>query len=567
MKPTTIRNLAAAALAVALLGTAPIASAQTIAINDKQVNEAQAGQVTNMTFNVTMSAPVMAVTRLQYATGGGTATSTPTTTASAAGAGVAIPTSGSGTPYPSTIAVAGLTGRIQTLTVTLTGLTHTWAGDMDILLVGPGGQKVMIMSDAGNGNPASGNYTFSDLAAAAMTTGPIPAGTYRPTDIAPGETMAGPAPAGPYGTLLSVFNGLTPNGTWSLYIQDDVGGISGNLTAWNLTITTADGDYAGQQGAVEFAAGETAKTITIPVFGDTTAEPTETFNVTLSNLEGAGITFADATGVGTINDNDGPSRVFLSVAGNDANDCSVITTPCLTVTGSLAQVTTDGEVIFLTGGEYDAAPITVTRGVKINAPTGVVAFIRQPITVNAPVGNVVVRGVTLKGAGAGNGITVTAANAFYLENSTLDRWSNGLQINTTVASRVFVTGSVFRFNGDGIADDAAATGTLIAVEQSRFEANAIGMNMFNSTYVTRESTFVANTSRGVWVGGGPGRFQACEFTGNTIGLVSSTLFTLDRNLIHGNTTGISGGAQTLGTNIIRGNGTDTTVALTPVLGG
>ena len=39
-------------------------------------------------------------------------------------------------------------------------------------------------------------------------------------------------------------------------------------------------------GTVSFAAGETAKTITVSVSGDTTAEPDEGFSVTLSNASG-----------------------------------------------------------------------------------------------------------------------------------------------------------------------------------------------------------------------------------------------------------------------------------------
>ncbi len=574
MKPTTIRNLAAAALTVALLSGGPGASAQTISVSDAVLTEGNTG-ATNMTFNVTMSAPAAGVVRVRYLTGGGTAATTFSTSAQTGGGAVTIPTGapattvGAGDPYPSALAVSGLTGRVKSMTLTLVGLTHTFSDDLDILLVGPGGQTVMLMSDVGSSDNPAGDYTFSDLAVAQITDNALgPPGTYRPSNVLV-ETMAGPAPGGPYGNLLSVFNGTDPNGTWNLFIADDTVVDSGTLTSWKIDFVTATGDYAGQEGAVQFAISETSKTITIPIFGDATVEPSETFDVTLSDLEGAGVTIGDGAGVGTINDNDGPSRVFLSTAGNDASDCSLITTPCLTLAASLLKVTTDGEIIFLTGGEYDAVPISVTKGVKINAPTGVVAFIRQPITVNAPEGRVVLRGLTLKGTGTGNGVMVVAADAFYMENSTLDRWDNGLQVNT-VAARIFVTGSVFRFNSDGIADDGSVAGTLIAVEQTRFEGNSNGINGFASTFSIRESTFFGNTNYGGGIGEGPSSYQGCEFSGNDIGVRGfGSIVRLDRNLIHGNTTGVqvNGTVETLGTNVIRGNTTNVIGALTMVAGG
>ncbi|HEX8735213.1 MAG TPA: M36 family metallopeptidase, partial [Pyrinomonadaceae bacterium] len=54
------------------------------------------------------------------------------------------------TPYPSNITVSGMTGN-KVLKLNLLGLTHTFPGDIDILLVGPGGQKFMVMSDMGGG--------------------------------------------------------------------------------------------------------------------------------------------------------------------------------------------------------------------------------------------------------------------------------------------------------------------------------------------------------------------------------------------------------------------------------
>ncbi|MGB7357632.1 MAG: Calx-beta domain-containing protein [Mycobacterium sp.] len=63
---------------------------------------------------------------------------------------------------------------------------------------------------------------------------------------------------------------------------------------------TAGSDYAGASGVLTFAPGETSKTISVVVFGDTVLEGDESFLVTLSNPSGAAIT--DGTGAGTIVD-------------------------------------------------------------------------------------------------------------------------------------------------------------------------------------------------------------------------------------------------------------------------
>lgn len=65
---------------------------------------------------------------------------------------------------------------------------------------------------------------------------------------------------------------------------------------------TAGGDYAASSGTLTFNPGETTKTITVNVNGDTTVEADETLSLTLSSAVGAVI--ANATGIGTIRNDD-----------------------------------------------------------------------------------------------------------------------------------------------------------------------------------------------------------------------------------------------------------------------
>jgi hypothetical protein len=61
-------------------------------------------------------------------------------------------------------------------------------------------------------------------------------------------------------------------------------------------------DYISQAGRLTFAPGETSKTITVLVNGDTDIEGNESFSVNLSGAARAKI--ADAQGVGTIRNDD-----------------------------------------------------------------------------------------------------------------------------------------------------------------------------------------------------------------------------------------------------------------------
>ena len=163
----------------------------------------------------------------------------------------AIGTSGKAFPYPSTLTVSGVPTP-STLTLTIKGLSHTFPGDIDMLLVGPFGQKMIVQSDAGGGTGVGNvTYTLSDAGETALpTAGGWLSGTYRTTSIGSAGTdpFAAPAPSGPYNeaapagssTLRSSFGGINANGVWSLYVVDDFNGDSGNIAqGWCLNFAGA----------------------------------------------------------------------------------------------------------------------------------------------------------------------------------------------------------------------------------------------------------------------------------------------------------------------------------------
>jgi hypothetical protein len=119
-------------------------------------------------------------------------------------------------------------------------VSHTFADDIDVLLVGPNGANVMLMAGAGGSTVlTNASFTFDDQAMQFMpnTNPPLVSGTYLPSNYEPLQGMPLPAPQQPYGSLLSVFNGINPNGEWRLYVADDGSGDSGSIQGWSLEVT------------------------------------------------------------------------------------------------------------------------------------------------------------------------------------------------------------------------------------------------------------------------------------------------------------------------------------------
>ncbi|MBL7701932.1 MAG: proprotein convertase P-domain-containing protein, partial [Ferruginibacter sp.] len=153
---------------------------------------------------------------------------------------ITINAAGNGNPYPANLVVSGIppTG-VTVKNVTLTGISHTWAEDVDIMLQSPSGQNVILLSDIapGGADYVNHTYTFDDAAAGTMPTGAtVPAsGTYRPTNfvgaigVEPDNWPApGPGAVTQPTPTLSTFTG-NMNGTWKLFVFDDAAGDQGTI--------------------------------------------------------------------------------------------------------------------------------------------------------------------------------------------------------------------------------------------------------------------------------------------------------------------------------------------------
>jgi hypothetical protein len=290
-------------------------------------------------------------------------------------------------PYPSQISVQNLSGNITDVDLKLSGYSHIFPDDVGVLVVGPQGQKVLVMSDVGFTHDVSGiDLTFDDEATSSLPdSGQITAGTFKPTQgtAQNGEgrpvpaNFPAPAPAGPYGTQLSVFDGTDPNGTWSLYVLDDSDVEAGQIAnGWSLVITTAD-DTAAPSVTIAQASGQEDPTSTSPIsFTAVFSEPVTGFtdsDVTLSGT--AGPTTAVVSG--------GPTTFNIAVSGMTSDGTVIASIPAnaaqdASSNGNTGSTSTDNTVTFIANPppEDTTAPKVISTFPRNGGEVGPAANIR-----------------------------------------------------------------------------------------------------------------------------------------------------------------------------------------------
>ena len=135
------------------------------------------------------------------------------------------------------------------------------------------------------------------------------------------------------------------------------------------TATVADNDYLADAGQVDFAPGETSKTVLVEVVGDVASEGDETFDVVLSSPVNA--TLGSATDVVTIVDNDPipPGSAVLTVTGVSKREGGAGTTTLTFSVARSGETTTAVDVDFAVSGGTASAPTDYT------ATSGNLAFI------------------------------------------------------------------------------------------------------------------------------------------------------------------------------------------------
>ena len=139
--------------------------------------------------------------------------------------------------------------EIADLNFRLDSLTHTYAGDITVMLKGPTGYGADLISwtgrsaaTAANSGDNFTNAVIDDTAAAPndllnTTAAAAPfTGDWLPIFNSPSWTILGFPSVDPVGEL-GRFNGTSTLGTWNLRVSDQVAGDVGTLNQWSLIVT------------------------------------------------------------------------------------------------------------------------------------------------------------------------------------------------------------------------------------------------------------------------------------------------------------------------------------------
>lgn len=121
--------------------------------------------------------------------------------------------------FPLTVSQSGSAYGI--VSVTVKGLTHTYAGDLTFSIVDPAGEAYALMNQKGGSADFDGDYIFSDSGNASLL---ISGGT-----VTPGNYLAATA-------MSDMANGVGLNGAWKLRITDNTASDTGSITGWSMVL-------------------------------------------------------------------------------------------------------------------------------------------------------------------------------------------------------------------------------------------------------------------------------------------------------------------------------------------
>lgn len=316
------------------------------------------------------------------------------------------------------------------------------------------------------------------------------------------------------------------------------------------TATTADHDYEADADTLTFAPGETSKTITVKVDGDTKHESDEKFDVVLFNAANAKLSKQNYKGVGTItNDDDAPTAsiatptiVYEGNTGTKVMNFTVTLSNATDQPVNLHFATADGTAT-VADSDYDAASGTLTFApgettkniaVTIHGDTKVESNETFTVTISAPTGSTSNTTITTATATGTIGDDDTQPVLSVKSPTAIDEGNTGttqVLFTVTLSSASTQTVTVAYATADGTAtagsDYTAASGTLSFAPGELTKTIAVTVN--GDTLSEANETILLNlsapTNANIATGTGTATITNDDLVAPTISLSSGVAVT------------------------------------------
>ena len=197
-------------------------------------------------------------------------------------------------------------------------------------------------------------------------------------------------------------------------------------------------------------------------------------------------------------------RTFVASNGSDLAACS-LTAPCRSFGAAIAKTSSGGEIIVLDSAGYGA--VTIDKSVSIIAPAGIYAGISvfsgsDGVTVNAPGGTVVLRGLSINGQGGRWGVNLQSAARLRIESCVVSNMQQDGVRDVGSGSELIVLDTIVRDNGDfgfNVIADASVLLDRVHVEHNQGSGFGIVPVSTTASATIGDSAFVHNLGSGIVV--------------------------------------------------------------------
>ena len=261
---------------------------------------------------------------------------------------ITIPTTATPVDHLSTLNVAGV-GVINDINLLNLDITHSYVGDLEVVLTSPQGTSVILMSQADN-NLCGGNNNIDislddEGSGAAWPCSPTGnGGTYQPTNP------------------LSAFDGESADGVWTLNVKDPYNQDGGSINGWRLEFEsfvdtgnhcppgfTVGGTVSGLLGSGLVLQNNGGDDLAIA------ADGSFTFSTYLDDLDPYSVTVL--TQPGSPNQTCSVTNGSGSISGNNITN---VTVTCVTDPGISFSGTNLSQDVCVNPGPTAITPVTLT---------------------------------------------------------------------------------------------------------------------------------------------------------------------------------------------------------------